>query len=345
MSKLDFSVLTPTYNRAHTLHRTYNSLRSQTNCDFEWIIVDDGSTDQTPQLLQNWQKEANFPVTWIRYSNNRGRNAAVNFGKQFLSGDYTVILDSDDAFVKNALQTVSYWRHRSNLDHDSSVYQLAFRCLNTSHRLLERTKSGREIRLAEEIVRLNGKAMRYKGVRRFEFTNVTKTTMFRSAEFVELTGSEHCPPSITHMKMAETFDTIFVDRAIRVFFRSDGVERISDRVAGNLKNPRGNYLRALAILNDDLEYFGSRPAEFLRWGRRLVKFGLHIGRPISLQLRDLKHVKSRAILAAQLPRGVAGFWWDRANGRSAPRASRDMLEWGPAAAPLDVEVHRTRGSE
>ena len=77
MAKPAISVLTPTYNRAHVLHRVYESLRRQAARDFEWVVVDDGSTDETPALLARWQAEADFPVTWCRYGNNRGRNAAV----------------------------------------------------------------------------------------------------------------------------------------------------------------------------------------------------------------------------------------------------------------------------
>lgn len=61
-----FTIFTPTYNRAHTLPRVYESIRRQTRRDFEWVIVDDGSTDGTETLVQQWQKEANdFPIRYF----------------------------------------------------------------------------------------------------------------------------------------------------------------------------------------------------------------------------------------------------------------------------------------
>ncbi len=57
-----FTVFTPTYNRAHLLYRTYNSLRKQTYRDFEWLIVDDGSTDGTETLIKQWSQEAEFSI-------------------------------------------------------------------------------------------------------------------------------------------------------------------------------------------------------------------------------------------------------------------------------------------
>jgi glycosyltransferase involved in cell wall biosynthesis len=60
--KYRFTVFTPTYNRAHALARAYESLKRQIFRDFEWLIVDDGSTDNTRGLVEEWQKESHFPI-------------------------------------------------------------------------------------------------------------------------------------------------------------------------------------------------------------------------------------------------------------------------------------------
>lgn len=122
------SILTPTYNRAHVLHRVYESLDRQKTRDFEWVVVDDGSTDDTLALLERWQAEADFPIAWYRYENNRGQNTAVNSGAKLVSGDYTVVLDSDDELLDDALETIAYWRERTGVDADPSVSGLYFRC-------------------------------------------------------------------------------------------------------------------------------------------------------------------------------------------------------------------------
>ena len=84
--------------------------------DFEWVLVDDGSTDDTPALLAGWQKEADFPITWYRYSDNRGVIPAVNVGRNLVTGEYTLKLDSDDALFDDALETISTWRARTRVD-------------------------------------------------------------------------------------------------------------------------------------------------------------------------------------------------------------------------------------
>ena len=203
MKRPAISILTPTYNRAHVLHRVYDSLKRQKTRDFEWVVVDDGSTDDTPALLERWQEEADFPISWYRYENNRGRNAAVNSGAKLVSGDYTTIFDSDDELLDDALETVAHWRKRSEVD-----------------------------------------AM----------------------------------PSVSGL------------------------------------------------------YWWS-PTRFLIAARKIVRLGLHIGRPPRLQLRGLGHWRARLLWAACIPGGLAGYVRDRLRGRTALKAYPDMSMWGPAAVP------------
>ncbi|MRI83365.1 MAG: hypothetical protein C6I00_03000 [Nitratiruptor sp.] len=110
MGKLLFTVLTPTYNRAHTLHRVYESIGSQTlqkldgEYCFEWIVVDDGSTDNTKELVQKWQNEVDWPIRYI-YQENRGKPWALQRGIQEVKGLFTLIADSDDAFLPHTFET------------------------------------------------------------------------------------------------------------------------------------------------------------------------------------------------------------------------------------------------
>ncbi|MCE2923619.1 MAG: glycosyltransferase family 2 protein, partial [Roseomonas sp.] len=64
-----FTVFTPSYNRAHTIHRVYESLQQQTFRDFEWLVVDDGSTDNTKSIVEAWKKEAPFPIRYVWQEN------------------------------------------------------------------------------------------------------------------------------------------------------------------------------------------------------------------------------------------------------------------------------------
>ena len=69
------TVFTPSYNRAHTLGRTYESLCRQTSKDFEWLVIDDGSTDNTKELIEGWIVEAQIEIRYV-YQKNQGMHGA-----------------------------------------------------------------------------------------------------------------------------------------------------------------------------------------------------------------------------------------------------------------------------
>jgi glycosyltransferase involved in cell wall biosynthesis len=103
------TVLTPTYNRAHLLGRVYESLLAQTFPRFEWIIVDDGSQDDTEMLVKSWIDKGTLQILYRRQA-NLGKFAAVNRGVELARGEYTMTVDSDDWLVPDALERLlAHW--------------------------------------------------------------------------------------------------------------------------------------------------------------------------------------------------------------------------------------------
>jgi glycosyltransferase involved in cell wall biosynthesis len=103
MYKYKFTVFTPTYNRENTLARCYESLLSQTFKDFEWLIVDDGSTDNTESLVKKFADGAKFPIRYCKQRNS-GKHIAVNKGAELANGEFFCDLDSDDMLVPDGLK-------------------------------------------------------------------------------------------------------------------------------------------------------------------------------------------------------------------------------------------------
>lgn len=103
------SIFTPTYNRAYILPVLYESLKRQTCRDFEWIIVDDGSTDNTEELVASWEKDKNdFPIIY-RKQKNGGKHTAINYGVTLASYEWFFIVDSDDYLRDDAVEKVCEW--------------------------------------------------------------------------------------------------------------------------------------------------------------------------------------------------------------------------------------------
>ena len=333
MARPAISILTPTYNRAQVLHRAYDSLVRQSLRDFEWVVVDDGSTDHTAELLARWQAEADFPVNWLRYRNNRGRNAAVNTGVQLVSGRYTLVLDSDDSLLDDALETVAYWREKTGIDDVASVYALRFRCVNadgTLHGCLPSDNSGH---LPQKVMQVSVLDARYRLRIKFDTVTVAKTSSEQEKLFVELTRSEHCRPSISVSANPKDHEAIYVDVPIRKYFRGDGVPRLTDGYASRLKWPRGTYLWAVAVLNEHSAYLRFEPGKFLSVARKMVRIGLHLGRLPGRQYRDLAHTRARLLWAAGMPGGCFRYCQDRLLGHRVLPADSDISTWGPSAPP------------
>lgn len=104
------TIFTPTYNRAHTIVRTYQSLCNQSCNDFEWLIVDDGSTDNTAELVQKWIKEADFKIRYI-YKENGGLYTGYNTAYKNIETELNVCIDSDDYMPNNAVELIiNYWQ-------------------------------------------------------------------------------------------------------------------------------------------------------------------------------------------------------------------------------------------
>ena len=113
------TIFTPTYNRAKLLPRLHRSLQEQTNKDFEWVIVDDGSTDNTKEVIDNiiTQQENDFPIRYF-YKENGGKHTAINQGAKEAKGELFFIADSDDVLLPNSLEIVyqQYSKIKENKD-------------------------------------------------------------------------------------------------------------------------------------------------------------------------------------------------------------------------------------
>lgn len=105
--KKGFDVFTPTYNRAYCLGNVYKSLVNQEFRDFMWIIVDDGSTDETRELVSQWINEEKINIIY-HYQINQGRFAAFNVAKKFFKHELIATVDSDDWLLSDGLEKI--WR-------------------------------------------------------------------------------------------------------------------------------------------------------------------------------------------------------------------------------------------
>ncbi len=105
------TVFTPTYNRAYLLPRLYESLCRQTSQDFLWMLIDDGSTDNTKQLIEQWQTENKIEIQYF-YKENGGMHTGHNLAYTKIETELNVCIDSDDYMPDNAVELIlKFWKN------------------------------------------------------------------------------------------------------------------------------------------------------------------------------------------------------------------------------------------
>jgi glycosyltransferase involved in cell wall biosynthesis len=130
-----FTVFTTSYDRAYTLHRAYESLKRQTFRDFEWLIADNGSSDNTQEVVKKWIEEADFPIRLISWKKNVGIHGAINRGVQEARGEFFLGFDSDDECAPNSLEDLKkYWDLIPN-DSKKSFSGVTARCVDRNSSL------------------------------------------------------------------------------------------------------------------------------------------------------------------------------------------------------------------
>ena len=114
---MKFTVFTPTFDRKELLEKLYKSLQKQTFKDFEWLIVDDGSTDGTKEKVKKFLCEKKLDIKYY-FKENGGKQRAYNFATEKANGELFICLDSDDEYVENGLEIIlKYWKkYEKNAD-------------------------------------------------------------------------------------------------------------------------------------------------------------------------------------------------------------------------------------
>lgn len=269
--KYVFTVFTPTHNRARTLGRGYESLLQQTFCDFEWVIVDDGSTDETASLVKRWISD---PCTWfpIRYfwQPNQHKKVAFNRGVREAQGRFFVTLDSDDALLPNTLETfVEGWLSIPEGERDRFA-GVCGHCVDENGDLIGKLFP------CTQFLDASALDMYYVYRERAEKFGFTRTDILREHPFPEdISGL--VPESVVWHRIGARYKTRFINRIVRVYHRDSA--SVSRPVVLNREmfhqNAEGLFYAAWLRLSENIHYLANDPMEFVKDAARLTRFRLH----------------------------------------------------------------------
>jgi len=267
-----FTVFTPTYNRAHTLLRPYQSLCAQQFRDFEWLIVDDGSTDGTPDLVAEWIVDAKLRIHYVRQENG-GKHRAFNRGVRLAKGELFVPLDSDDWCTPEALARFDF--HWQNIpDAEKNRFSgIGCLCCNENGELVGSRFSESPLDASLLSVLCAGLVGEKWGCHR--------TEVLRRFPFPEFPGERFVPEALVWNRIALEYQMRFVNEGLRVYADTgDGLTAsiLPIRVASPL-GARLYYCEA-ARLPLGIRY---RAQAWLNFGR----FSVHAGVPLLRSLREM----------------------------------------------------------
>jgi glycosyltransferase involved in cell wall biosynthesis len=301
-----FTVFTATFNRGHTLPRVYESLRAQTFRDFEWLIVDDGSTDNTRQSVETWQKHGDFPIRYF-WQPNQGKHIAFNLAVQEAWGDLFLNLDSDDACVPEALMRFKYHWDTIPVEHRERFSAVTVHCKDQNGKVVGR-KFPRDIFYSDSL------EIFYKYKLKGEKWGFHKTAVLRRFPFPSIKGV--ISESIVWNAIAREFRTRFVNEPLRIYFRNE--KGRSDHLSRPKKpcaQPKGYFLANLSILNEEISYFCYRPQHLCFSALRYVRYAFHCKIGILGQAQRLKRNGGRILWFTMLPLGLLIYLRDKIVGR------------------------------
>lgn len=239
------TVFTPTYNRAHLLPRVYESLCKQTIKDFEWVIVDDGSVDDTKSVVEKLSvmsyelsdaenhdvrtQNLELRTNTIRYfyQENGGKHRAINRGVKEARGELFFIVDSDDMLPPDALETVA--KAYEGIRDDCSFAGVCG---------LDGTFEGKVIGsgLPTEVIDDTSIAVRFKYGVTGDMKEVFRTSVLREFPFPEIDGERFCPEMLVWNRIATRYKLRYFNRVIYLAeYQADGLT--SGIVKVRMKSP------------------------------------------------------------------------------------------------------------
>lgn len=305
-----FSVFTPIYNRRDTIERVWKSLTAQTCRDFEWIVVDDASTDGVFGVLERYRDEAGFPVKIFRHERNRGKHVAWNLAARHARGELFVVADSDDAFVPEALARMEEaWL---------SIPDQRRQGYSGVNVLCKDAETGAIIgeSYPDDPLDTHALELAYELEVRGEKWGCVRTDLIARHPFPEAAGT-HFAENYVWFALARAYRTRCVNAPLRLFFDDPRPDRLTqERVAAV---PRWKfeaaYLWNAFHLQMNADYIVSRPRELATTLVNLRRTGLALRRPFGDAWRRLHRSSLRALFLAFAPVGHALYLRDLARGR------------------------------
>ena len=233
------TIITPTYNRAKLLPNLYKSLLQQEKNFFIWMIVDDGSTDNTKEVVKTFQEENKFPIKYI-HKENGGKHTALNVGIRQIDTELTMIVDSDDTLLPNAVFEIDkYYRKYKDI---KRIATWAFlRCYSDGKPIIELDQ--------EEFVE-NYIKYRIRENRPGDMAEVFRTNVLKDFPFPVFPDEKFISEDVVWIEIGKHYDSVFINKAIYQCEYLEGGLTANDKPM-KFASPRGSMLRGKQLMSKE----------------------------------------------------------------------------------------------
>lgn len=296
--KFVLTFFTSTFNRKDTIGRTYDSLLN-VRCPkydgkkvtFEWIIVDDGSTDGTSELCKKWCEENKLPIRYYRQE-NQGKHVAMNFAMQNALGEYWLTIDSDDTILPDALET--YFAEWNLIKKDNTFCAVTARCKDENGKIVGDLLPKTPLDVSAIDLRLK---YRIKG----EMLEMFKVDILKQYKFPTYdTRMRFCPENIVWFEMAKNYKMRVIDKAVRTYFHdaSNSIMKVK-----NINRSASNYYLWMYYVNFLSHYFFYNPLFILKAYIGISMDGFIAGKGIGNILKDCNKITKKIFVLCFMPVG------------------------------------------
>ncbi|ODS13135.1 glycosyltransferase family A protein [Pseudoalteromonas tetraodonis] len=256
-----FTVFTPTYNRAHTLTGVYESLCNQTFTNFEWLIIDDGSDDQTELLVQGWQKQGEINIRYFRQI-NQGKHVAHNVAVDMAKGVLFLVFDSDDRCIPEALETFKQYWDDIPCEKKDEYSTISALCMNSDGKIFgeEYPESINDIYSMKKQIALRSHGDKW---------GVNTTKSMREYKFPVFPGEKFIPEGIVWNWLSSKYATRFINKPLKI------VEYLEDGLTGSSTCIRINSPKGTTLVYQELLHLPIGIVNKLRSAINFVRFSFH----------------------------------------------------------------------
>lgn len=292
-----FTVYTPTYNRAHTLRRVFDSLLAQTCRDFEWLVIDDGSTDNTAELMARFQSEAGFEVRYVQEP-HRGAHHAHNLSLRESRGELWLKLDSDDGCVPQALERFKHHWESIPADQRDAFSGVTGLC---------RDQNGAQVGscFPSDPLDCSAAELEYVHKVRGEKWGFLRLDVVRRFPYPDDVPGNFIPESFIWCQVSQQFKTRHVNEPLRIYWM-DAPSLVHGR-SNPRTNAAGHRLMFKMVLDLECGWFFVAPFRLLRAALHYSRFAWLSGTGLVRQFDELKSTGGRLLWLMTLPGGW-GLW-------------------------------------